>query len=165
MDDILYIVLGIAWLAFTVYTNKQKADKKRAGQMQRPPEQVDSPSEEANHPAPARNIFEEIFNEQLPAIPEAEPEIYIPEVVEPAYGAKTVKYQENEAESLEEIKPEVSLSYFEDHYKSGYKNEESHRVLPNIQREEDDELKTELIEEFDLRKAILFSEILRAPYV
>lgn len=165
MDDILYIILGIAWIAFTVYSNKQKAEKKRADQMQRPPEQDDSPVEPPNQPIPARNIFEEIFNEPQPAIPEAEPEVYIPEVPEPLYGNKTAKYQEKEAESLEEIKPEVSVNYFEDHYKSGYKNEESHRVLIDIQREEEDELKTEITEEFDLRKAVLFSEILRAPYV
>jgi hypothetical protein len=177
MEDFIYIILGILWVAWSLYSNKQKMDKKKAEQAQREFEarQYREPAQPDSTPAPyqpikpvekspERNILEEIFGEYIPAGPEAEQDEYLPEVDEQSWERKMSGYSESEVQSLEEIKEEVSADYFSNKYAQGYKTVE-HRVtnpLPSGYEENED---TSVLEEFDLKQAVLYSEILRAPYI
>lgn len=158
MDDILYILLGIAWLGWSLYSNKQKMDKKRAAQGQ----EYDA-TETAPPPRP-RNIFDEILSDELPEQAEAKQEEYIPEIEEQIWQKMQAEYAKSEAESLEKIVDEVPSDYFTRQYALHSKEvfEEAKPILL-----EDSELKgkSEIGEEFDLKKAVIFSEILRAPYI
>ncbi len=208
MDDFLYIILGIAWLAYSLYTNKQKLDKKRAereAQMrggvprnhdieddyQRTEEEYrrveddyrraeDEPSphvethrrheaphrrpEEEYTPLPRKTVFDEFFGDKESPYQEAEEETYIPEVNEQTWKRKMAEYADVEAASMEEIKDEVPLDYFTRQYEEVYKSAD-HRVVNNIEENEEYYQIQEVQEEFDLKKAVIYSTILRAPYV
>lgn len=178
MDDILYIVLGVAWLAWSLYSNKLKMDKKRAEQTQRDAEarrNVSRPTEvtvsepvsyEPVKPKPARpgrSILEEIFSEYT-EMAEAEQEVYQPEVDEKSWQQKMTDYNKSEAQSLEEIKEEISADYFSNLYSRPY-NPVEQQVISITKAETDYDENTTLPDDFDLKKAVLYSEILRAPYI
>lgn len=182
MDDILYIILGVAWLAWSLYSNKQKLDKKRLQETQRQAEvqrPVTSQSEttrmESDNYGPVqtkpvkqeRSILEEIFSEYTEH-EEAQQDIYEPEVDEKSWQSKIEGYKKPEAQSLEVIDEEVTADYFSKRYSEQYKTGEQ-RVINTIRDEIHDnditESGNELQPEFDLRKAVIYSEILRAPYI
>lgn len=178
MDDFLYIILGIVWIAWSLYSNKQKMDRKRAEQAQREAEKRQYRAETVqteNIPepyqtvkpvvkSPERSILEEIFGEYIPAEPEAVQDEYVPEVDEQSWQRKMAGYSRSEVQSLEEIKEEVSADYFKDRYSQQYKTVEQEVTKPITTDYEENE-EPGLHEEFDLKKAILYSEILRAPYI
>lgn len=215
MDDFLYIILGIAWLAYSLYTNKQKLDKKRAereAQMrggnspsqgmeddyQRTEDEyrrteddykraeddykraVDEPSprvetrsrQETTHrrpeeeyvPLPRKTILDELFGDQPSPYQEAEEETYIPEVNEQTWKKKMAEYAGVEADSLEEIKDEVPSDYFTRQYEEVYKSADQ-RVTNNMQDYGEYYQIQVVQDEFDLKKAVIYSTILRAPYV
>lgn len=173
MDDFLYIILGIAWLGWSLYSNKQKMDKKRAEQaeQQRRAQMEASESDErpyipppAYEPAPQRSILDELFGDQMPTHPEAEEETYIPDVDEQSWEKKMKEYRKVEAESQEEIREEVSSDYFTRQY-AERNIAEGQRVINDRPDYEEVETAEELQEEFDLKKAVIYSEVLRAPYV
>lgn len=114
--------------------------------------------------SPERNILEEIFGEYIPAGPEAEQDEYFPEVDEQTWERKMAGYGKSEVQSLEEIKEEVSEDYFTNKYAQDYKSVEQ-RVTNPITIEDEEDQDNGLQEEFDLKKAVLYSEILRAPYI
>ena len=173
MDDFLYLLLGLAWVGWSLYSNKQKMDRKRAAQA----EQQRSAQQEASEswdqptvpppifePAQPRNILEELFGDQIPRQPEAEEEVYIPDVDEQSWERKMSGYKKNEAESLEEIREEVPSDYFAKQYAARH-NSQNQRVTieePDYAEVSDAE---ELQHDFDLKRAVIFSEVLRAPYI
>ncbi len=208
MDDFLYIILGIAWLAYSLYTNKQKLDKKRAereAQMRggtpqshdidedyqrtedeyrkaeddyrravdEPRPHVETPRrqetthrrpEEEYMPLPKKTLFDELFGDQSSPYQEAEEETYIPEINEQTWQKKMSEYAGVEAASMEEIKDEVPLDYFTRQYEEVYKSAD-HRVINSMQDYEEYYQIQEVQEDFDLKKAVIYSTILRAPYV
>lgn len=173
MDDFLYILLGIAWLGWSLYSNKQKMDKKRAEQAeQQRRAQMEAPeSDEKSYipppvyePAPRRSILDELFGDQIPTRPEAEEETYIPDVDEQSWERKMIEYKKIEAESQEEIREEVSSDYFTRQY-AERNIAEDQRVVNDRPDYEEIESPEESPEEFDLKKAVIYSEVLRAPYI
>jgi hypothetical protein len=206
MDDFLYIILGIAWLAYSLYTNKQKLDKKRAEReaqlrggtpenhdmeddYQRTEDEyrraedeyrraVDEPKrkvethQESTHrrpeeeyvPLPKKTLFDELFGDQTSPYEEAQEETYIPEVNEQTWQKKMMEYAGTEAASMEEIKDEVPPDYFTRQYEEVYKSVDQ-RVVNKMQDYDDYNEIQEVQEEFDLKKAVIYSTILRAPYV
>ncbi|GEM_PF-937179 len=185
MDDFLYIILGVAWVAWSIYSNKIKQDKKRAekAEMERQAQQrraaeIQNQTQTSRQPdytvptieippviaKPERSILEEIFGEEFTIQQEAEEEAYTPEIDERNWQKRINEYAKGENTSLEEITEEVSADYFEKKYSEEYKSEEQHV----INKRSDDEVEfqlDELNEEFDLKKAIIYSEIIRAPYI
>ncbi|MDY0101698.1 MAG: hypothetical protein RBS07_02105 [Lentimicrobium sp.] len=174
MDDFLYIIIGIVWVVYSLYTNKQKQQKKRLLEEQR--KSQSSPQPEPQSP---RSIFEQLLDPepQIPepineSVPESYTESksgpfddylnpspnYIPEISEEEpYRSK---YQ-----SLEIIKDEVSASYFENQYESrGDMNYYDNREMAESTHNEV-ALQDQLSEEFDLRKAVIYSEILNPRYI
>ncbi len=174
MDDFLYIIIGIVWVVYSLYSNKQKQQKKRLMEEQRKSQQ--SPLPEQQRP---RSIFEQLLDPE-PEIPEPLPEpvpqaytkntngpfddylnpgsAYTPEI--PANEPYRPEYQ-----SLETTKDEVSASYFENQYESrGVVSYYDNRVMAESTHNEVPILE-EISEEFDLRKAVIYSEILNPRYI
>lgn len=207
MDDFLYIILGIAWLAFSLYTNKQKLDKKRAereAQMRRGTpqnhniddeyqrtddeyhkaeedyhraedmprrvethrkhEQTHRRPEEEYVPLPKKTLFDELFGDQPSVIEDDEEESYIPEVNEHTWQKRMAEYANVEAASMEEIKDEVPADYFTRQYAEVYKTADQ-RVINSMPDYEEEEHLMEVQEDFDVKKAVIYATILRAPYV
>lgn len=196
MDEILYIVLGIAWLAWSFYQNKQKLDKQKAerelqrqremqqqqqqqtGQTYAPTAYPQQETKQTTTTSRPRNILEELFGEDFSTQREAEPEeyipetemyeaetqTYIPEVDEQSWQRKRKVYEAPEAVSQEFIREEVPADYFErrqlteyrplEHPKNKIETEE-----PEVNIPEDNN------EKFSLKRAVIYSEILRAPYI
>lgn len=173
MDDFLYLLLGLAWVGWSLYSNKQKLNKKREEQAEQQRRAQMESSENREHqytpppvyePAQPRNILEELFGDQIPRQPEAEEEVYIPDIDEKSWEKKMSGYKKNEAESLEEIREEVSSDYFTKQYAERYSAQDQ-RVVNDRPDYEGEETTEELRHEFDLKRAIIYSEVLRAPYI
>lgn len=183
MDDFLYIIIGIGWLVWTVYSNKKKLDRKReevesrralenatknqqpytqneAGELRAPVSRYEPIKPTQNQ---GRSVLDEIFGEYMPH-EEAEPETYIPEIDEKSWQRKMNEYSRNEAESLEEIKEEVQPDYFSKIYSKEYKPviQDIKEAIPH---EEEGGLNAEIHADFDIKKAVIYYEILRAPYI
>jgi hypothetical protein len=147
MEELLPIIIGIIWLAYTWYS---KSQKKKQGKDSQPTSESREPS-----------ILEQLFVGET--IPYSEPE--------PAYEEfeemETITAPEMKTEK-ERIRPFLTseLSGFTEEGQSGLEvtlDEGLSNVLHN---------ETELVfdtlgdvEDFDLRKAVVLSEILNAPYI
>ncbi len=158
MDDFLYIIIGILWVVYSLYTSKQKKERRRALEEQR----------KAGGPVvqPKRSIIEEFLD----------PEGSKPEITEDEYSREIFQggtMEEREAEvletfvenqSLETIEEEVSAAYFEQQYRARARVDTvmPDRVQPMIAEEE---FADNQEEEFDLRKAVIYAEILNPRYV
>jgi hypothetical protein len=166
MDDFLYIIIGIIWVVYSLYANKQKQQKKRMLEEQR--RQQQSGEVVQQEPSRPRSIIEQILDPEPEVItPEAE---YYEEETSPqeAYSYETPDYNTPAPayQSLESLAEEISVNYFENQYASrkeeNYydKKEMSESANYTGVKEQD-----ELLEEFDLRKAVIYSEILNPRYI
>jgi len=151
MEEIIYILIGVIWLAATIYKASQK-NKKKAG-----PQHTASPStEEESNITDTRSLIEELLEGQRLRIPEPEvreariPEPMIREVEEnkPARSFQN-EYARFGFRGLETLSGEGVSSLgdikFEDHMK-------------------EDEKTSSGPVKIDLRKAIIYSAILERPY-
>jgi hypothetical protein len=153
-SSLLYIIISIVLLIISAVG---KANKKAAQKPQvRPP--APSPMDEpvpTGLPREFEEIFGKIFQEERPKVPE-------PEVVfEEAESLETIVPQNynEEAESLEVIEEEAqSLEDLNIDENLPVKRIES--VLLDEQREQ----KNEILEGFEMRKAIIYAEILNRKY-
>jgi hypothetical protein len=157
MDDILYILIGIAWVAYSFYSNKQKQDRKKAAR-----EIQGNPVPQPTQVPTVKSILEEILmgevkSDERPVeakFEEFEPE-YLPTTE--AVSSETIR---TEAESLEVIADEVPANYFEMEYAA---HSEGERVVSQFDHEpeiETDEPGSEIARDFDLRTAVIYAEIL-----
>ena len=167
MDSFLYIIIGIVWVVYSLYTNKQKQQKKREMEANR---KIQTPVEPVPQQKP-RSLLEQLLNpeQEWPASPTVAYDDY-EDAVESDYIETAPETIEDipffeQYKSVEPIKDEISDDYFENQYASrggmNYydKREElvaSHDEVPLIE---------ELVEDFDLRKAVIFSEILNPKYI
>jgi hypothetical protein len=150
MDDYIYIIALIAWVVFAFYRKSQKKSQ-AAREAGRQPQQRDQ-----SRPFPT---LEEILLGKEP-VPEAE------EVPEPAWTYTT-----------DGMAPEMKETLFEKEYnRQGITSIEemdkqfniSAGIADNIQKEEvliEDHEGDDFESKVDLRKAVIYSEILNRPYV
>lgn len=156
MEDFLFILVGIVWLIYSLYNSKQKAQRKQA-------EKQSANRPAAPAPAPRRSFLEEMLDPQPPVVrPLTEAEESWED--ETAYPEKEAGVTLAEAQSLENIEDEYPESYFEQQYANMYRDREPERMQ---QFNETTETKEEEIidEEFDLRKAVVYAEILNPRYI
>lgn len=143
MEDLLPVLIGIIWLAYTLYNRGQKKSKaklRESVQKQEPR----SPS-----------ILEQILLGE-------QPQPYIAPVVEESFQA--MEFKEPDPEPVRKnIRPFLSeeLSRFTGEGEPGI---EKSAITESPLKET---VHVSLIKEmdFDLRKAVIFSEILNAPYI
>lgn len=161
MDNFLYIIIGIVWLAYSFYSNNQKKQRMKAEQEARKSGQPVVPP-----PARTRTLLEELLDPQPPVVvppAEAEEEWVQPEVFFPV-DARSAEVIQPEAQSLERIVEEVSESYFEQQYAERNRKKDDIRVIQPEEVAPVNIVEYIVDDDFDLRRAVIFSEILNPRY-
>jgi hypothetical protein len=164
MDDFLYIIIGVIWVAYSLYSNKQKQDRKKAA---REAQQGNAPQQAA--PPPRRSFLEEILmGEMRPEAAPHEPEEdeYEPEF-EPQQVMTSSEKIKTEAQSLETITEEVPANYFEHQYAT--RKDEAGNITEgkavSMEEDENEEFSMENDRGFDLKTAVVYAEILNPRYI
>lgn len=182
MDDILYFLLLIGWLAFSFY--QQSAKKKKQQEAQRKSAATQEEQEEISAPADGRQ-------NRAPAEP-SRPDFRktLEEILLGGELSSLEEIPEQEAQSLETIpsKQEKRDNRYQDFYnrevssdsiwydKDTESPEKLEEKIEELEKEmvlqEDDTLEDEAYgpgvetsQWFDLRKAVIYAEILNAKYV
>jgi hypothetical protein len=151
MKDFLPILIGLIWLGFTLYNKSQKSKKSRSGEttIKRKPSMLE------------QLLLGEQFNAMVQ--PETESIDHIYEENEETVEKKALK-----TEPVESFKEQSSfLSYklsnfVEEGGKNFIKENDNYNMDHEIAYAE--KRGTQLID-FDLRRAVIYSEILNAPYI
>lgn len=162
MDDFLYIIIGVIWVAFSLYNNKQKQDRKKAAREAQGniPRQAEPP--------PKRSFLEEILMGEMrpePVPVEPDEDDYEP-VFKPTPVMTSSEKFKTEAQSLETITEEVPANYFEHQY-STRKDEAGNITEMKAESKtehENEESGIGIAGEFDLKTAVIYTEILNPRY-
>jgi hypothetical protein len=149
MDDLIYLIILIAWVAFAFYRQSQKKKAAQQSQSSPPPSQREG--------SPFKTLEEILFEEE----PEKEVKAPEPEKYERRFQRTATYepisleqlYMKDEIESLETLVPAGQ----EEKVKKGVKSE-----VPGTRKKEGS--RHPLLADFDLRKAVIFAEILHRPY-
>jgi hypothetical protein len=147
MDELIPILIGVIWLIYTFYSRGQK-QKKRPATFAQNRNQTEPTKKESS-------ILEKILlGEEI----ETEP------VYETIYDQTENRIDPDYLEIEKKQKPFLSeeISSFKGEGKSSFAPKRS------SSEEEEEEIKNELFEElkeFELKKAVIYSAILDAPYI
>lgn len=144
MEEFLPIIIGIAWLVYTIYSK----GKKKGANRSRP---------EGKEKAPITSILEQLFTDKEGLSPKPY-EVYN----EAEEGQPIDEYEEFDFEPEEKSTPflKAELADFKHEGQAALSPQESYLNEDDI--DENDQAERP---DFDLRKAIIFSEILNAPYI
>ncbi len=140
MDNFFYILIGVLWVAISLYNKSEK--KKKLAQQKAAPEKP------ASDPL---TVLRELILEETSEKPKP---TFIP--VEVQRPQKTKKTTERAAKYSKYDFRDDAGSYFN----------EGEKTTPQIKTNESEEsLGENYLDEFDLKKAMIYSEIMRAPYI
>lgn len=154
MDDLIYILLGVVWIAIAFYRQSQK---KKAKPPQTPYQETDNTEEDQ---AQVRTLLEEIMMGKQPE-PVYEP--FDNEIIEEEY--------------IQDFEPVSSKNTFEEEYdRLGFESIEENRLESRLKKTEMDRTSPVFEDqisdtnkvrknafEFDWQKAVIYSEILNRP--
>jgi len=163
MENIFYILIGIAWVAYSVYSARQKAMQKQqsAGLPPRGPSQS-SPLPIPGNQGGGKSVFEDIFRELTgepkPITPVNQPVIINqPIITKPPVNEKKVSELGTKYEGYSGYK-------FISSAQPEYTTRDAENELIKAERSEQT-IKNDLSKEnFDLRKAVIYSELLNRKY-
>lgn len=157
MDDLIYVLIGIAWVGYSIYS----ASKKSAAKRQSAGVPTDRTSTSSPLPIPrsdgsGRTLFEEIFSElvgeQKPVVPVPQPVVNQPQMKNHQKMQQTIET----AGSFERIytgsTPENKIQDIAKPVGKTYTNPVEETKHEGIARN------------FNLREAFIFSEILNRKY-
>lgn len=155
MDDYIYILIGLLWLVFTFYVQSKKQKKKRESRQSTPRQ---SSSEKP------RTILEQLFTEEIS--PEPDTPVFDDEFMDVPVVEKTEtitfenEYKKMGMESVEEFEREKYHKEAQPSITDPLKREHEtpYSITSSLTEEMHDSL------EFDIRKAVIFAEILKRPY-
>jgi hypothetical protein len=152
MEDYLYIIIGIAWVAYSIYNSRQKALKKQA--QNRP---GGEPSQSTTMPGGGgKTLFEDILRELT-----GEPAPATP-ATQPANTAKYPPYEEfqqtNDTYKSSTVKPNIRESIADYTRKEPATAIKTHSDNKQVTKNES------LARKFNLREAVIFSELLNRKY-
>ena len=146
MEDYIYILLGIAWLIYTVYKAKQKSRNAKPAddQLNKPPDYGQE------------NDVKSIFNEVLGT--------NIPEENTRSFADILNEYEEKRSQEypvgkiqidskLDAVPEEEGLSVFN--------KDELEEIIDSVPQ---DPVTVRDFLDFDIRKAVIYSEIINRPY-
>jgi len=152
-EDFIYIIIGLIWVAFSIYKGTQK--KKSVARRD-----LNDTSEEVPQEEKKKSFFDEFLNQ---IVTEEEPPPYEPVTTETSYSEPIVEEQEEEEEK--------KVFSYDDFYEESNYNVENdvYEVKPALEVDVKDELKSQLKgkndqSRFNLKKAIIYSEILNRRY-
>jgi hypothetical protein len=163
MENIFYILVGIAWVAYSVYSARQKAlQKQQSAGM--PPQ---GPSQSSPLPIPGnqgggKSVFEDIFRE-LTGEPKPVEPVNQPVIINQPVITKQPVKEKNISDLGTKYEGYSGYKFI-----SGAQNEYTTRDAENdrIKADKSEELiKNDISKEnFDLRKAVIYSELLNRKY-
>lgn len=161
MEDLLLILLGLLWFGITIYRNSQKKKQQR-DQQQRGTEYA---SEDANEEQDAGDLLEELFSDSLYSGPISEEEREDVTLVSASGRKSFLKDKDFPDDRVDSLKKSELPSYYEplenlvddeeDLTKTGSILDEDVYNLDEDEEEKNGET------EFDLRQAVIYSEILK----
>ncbi|MCF8369866.1 MAG: hypothetical protein K9G76_12570 [Bacteroidales bacterium] len=153
MEDLLPLIIGIVWVVYSLYSRNQKKKAKAAGE----------PVSESRRKQPS--ILEQILSGQGITLPEPE----VIDLEEPYIEPSVQEYKENRddkrrydrtpflSEELQNITEEGQTGF--EYHEAG-----SESFNPEFDYE-NSEGSQSIAEEFNLKKAVVYSEILNPPYI
>ncbi len=158
MEDLIPLLIGVIWLAFTIYSRgKKKKPAAKSGSRQSPASEPQKPREPS--------ILEQILMGQEIRVPEPEPYYDEEEAEEEVTWSP-------ENEKVDEAVPEKkSYRAFLSEELSGIEEEGQYAFDYNEDKEGLEVIETSgwhepvLGEDFDLRKAIIYEAVLNPPYI
>ena len=181
MDDLLYFLLLIAWLAFSFYQQsvkkKKKLEKMKADQERQRREEEESPYQEDREPVTQSSPA--MADERKPDFKSVLEEIFLGEQI------SLEQIPEKEAQFSETVSNSAPESDFDNQHRNIYQKYYDEQLQENLENTEVDEIdKKEGSEEmlvlnndeywdnnddktlggFNLRQAIIYSEILNRRY-
>jgi hypothetical protein len=158
MENLIYILIGIAWVAYSLYSARQKAIQKQQSSGL-PPQ---GPSQSSPLPIPGnqsggKNLFDEILRELTG---ETMP---VPQVAEKPVIPVTHKHQKNVSEfnqvyngqSGYKFITNPSIESSQADFGNNLKAHELREQLSNVHP---------VTSKFDLRQAVIYSELLNRKY-
>jgi len=157
MDNLVYVLVGIAWVAYSLYSARQKAIKKQQSAGMPPT----GPSQSSPLPIPGnqgggKSLFEDIFRELT-----GEP-MPVPPAPQPAMQVNPVKPKNV---SVLDVPYEGFSGYkFGSGIPADYaRNESKNDIITHADNEQ--LTKNEVFSKnFNLREAVIFSELLNRKY-
>lgn len=162
MDNFLYIIIGIVWVIYSLYTSKQKQEKKRQMEAQLKGQSLPEPIQQKQ-----RSLIEQLLDpdHKFTAPPVVDYNEY-EDTLEPIVDeyAEDHSYM-SEYQPLEVIKNEVSDDYFENQYVSRGETNYYDKMETLVATHDEVPVVEYLVEEFDIRRAIIYSEILNPKYI
>ena len=142
MDDFIYILIGAAWLAFTIYSKNQKQKNKK---LQRSNSQTETEPQKEG----ISSLFESLFSDEE-------------NKTQQAHYVENIE-QSNIIPSLSEVNYSENLSQFQETSPEIFEKEKDDKDIDN-----NNIINEEIINgndiDFNLRKAVIYSEILKRPY-
>lgn len=148
MEDFLPILIGIIWIAYTLYSKGQK--KKNFKPTHSAPKQEERPpsileqilmGEQIKQPQP----YTDFFRMEEPPVEEIQPEPVTSQKITPS------PFLSDELRSFKGEGQSVSNNY-----------SNLGKTIEEILREHEEEFEEN---EFDLKRAVIYSEVLNAPYI
>ena len=148
MEDLLPLLIGVIWLAYTWFNKEQK--KKNAARSGKTGEQKTKPEKEPS-------ILEQILMGQ---------EIRVPEPEEVLYEAENEKEKVEPVPVVNKAKPwrSSAIERFTEEGTSVLRGK-SPITLHDIEQEEDGYDPVFNPDDFDLQQAVVYAEILHPPYI
>lgn len=162
MENLIYILIGIAWVAYSLYSARQKAIQKQQSSGLPP----SGPSPSSPLPIPGnqgggKSLLEEILRE-IAGEPKPVPQPVIQPVIQPVMPVKQAKpknvselNQAYDDHSGYKFITSPSAEFSRTEVGNNWKAQELREHLTNEQQ---------LAPKFDLREAIIYSELLNRKY-
>jgi len=152
MEDYIYILIGVIWLAATIYRASQKKKQQAAGQAK----PATSLQDEDKGQPRKRSLFEELFDVEETRLPE--PELADYEFETPEFSKPTIKPEVKTFQSEYAGRRLGGLESFSGEGASAFGGIKFEDILKQYEKKPPKNGK------IDLRKAVIYSAILERPY-
>lgn len=168
-DDLIYILIGIAWLAYTIYRQQKKLRQKQQEKMiAEEQDELEVPGSEADVKG-ERSFIDDIFTEiNRVSKPAGDYRMSVSEAG-PGFEPEYTDQEADKALSAEKYYTKKEFVEANSPLTSEYFEEEKDEILTvgeeEIGAKSEVELEEEMeVEKFNLRRAVIYSEILNSPY-
>jgi hypothetical protein len=160
MEDYIYILGGVAWLAYSLYNQNQKQKKKQQAKMNA---ELEDGTEEEVSPS-IEDTFSKFVNQKLNLESIFDVEENKEEYLDSPYSEIDVVEEKDESAYFNPKTEGVSAFKAKVDSMQGAETEiekvEEEEKLNDLTLNQED-----IAEGFDVKKAIIYSEILNAPYI
>ena len=157
MENLIYILIGIAWVAYSLYSARQKAIQKQAGMPPRGPSQS-SPLPIPGNQGEGKSLFDDILREltgETKPVPQQVSEPTLP--VKPKQAEKNVSALNQKYEGYSGYKFITNVNT--DFPRNEEDDARNSKILEG-QKTKDNSISTK----FNLREAVIYSELLNRKY-